>query len=346
MKMILSAARYLKHGGIALFLVSSLIARSADAPQPQQTIGGGTVDSPAVGPAPSYAIGGPGMVLVKNWKFGANGTIKNISDLNDNFQYHDQFNTIHNEYGAKIVAPDAANALKGQPIEGVNTSSPVREFLPDSMKTYLVPLDGATEVVPSKLNSGSGSFQAKWKLPSGGKLLGQDIVWETRVRYVVPPYFWFAIWNAGNQWSHGAEIDLIESFGYDNGGGHTNYDGRYWHSAGPGASTTVDYKNWAEGMASCGITSYDASQWHTWTWLYRTDDTYATYVDGIQVQSGTVHWTRASILNGTPIDMDFIFDGTWGHTKIPSVNKPLPASAFAGKFYEWDYSRVYLSRPH
>jgi hypothetical protein len=29
---------------------------------------------------------------------------------------------------------------------------------------------------------------------------------------------------------------------------------------------------------------------------------------------------------------------------VSSVNKPLPVTAFAGKFYEWTYSRVYLSR--
>jgi hypothetical protein len=53
------------------------------------------------------------MVLVKNWHFGTNGTIKNYADMNANFVYHDQFNTIGNgtNYGAVTVAPDAANAL-------------------------------------------------------------------------------------------------------------------------------------------------------------------------------------------------------------------------------------------
>jgi hypothetical protein len=341
---------------VLAFLATSLLAvpahsqtpapAAAPGPAPAaQTIGGGTIDQPAIGPDPSYGLGGPGMILVKNWKFGTNGTIKNIADLNANFQYHDQFNTIHNQYGAKIVAPDAADALPGQPVEGVNTTGPVREFFPDSMKTYLVALNGAPEVHAAKVDAGSGSFQAKWKLPHGGKLLGQDIVWETRVRYVVPPYFWFSIWNAGNKWRKGAEIDLIESFGYDNGGGHTNYDGRYWHSAGPGSSTSISYKSWGNGMKQAGITHYDATQWHTWTWVYHVDDTYETYVDGIKVQSGVVHWTLSSIDGGEPIDMDFIFDGTWGHTQIGSVKKSLPASAFDGKFYEWDYSRIYLSKP-
>jgi len=42
--------------------------------------------------------------------------------------------------------------------------------------------------------------------------------------------------------------------------------------------------------------------------------------------------------------MSFIFDGGWGHTKVASVNKPLPASAFDNVWYDWDYSRVWLRK--
>jgi hypothetical protein len=40
--------------------------------------------------------------------------------------------------------------------------------------------------------------------------------------------------------------------------------------------------------------------------------------------------------------MSFLFDGTWGNTQVSSVNNSLAASALAGMYYEWDYSRVYL----
>ena len=43
--------------------------------------------------------------------------------------------------------------------------------------------------------------------------------------------------------------------------------------------------------------------------------------------------------------MSFRFDGGWGHCSVRQVDKPLPASALAGTFYEYAYSRVYLSRP-
>ena len=267
------------------------------------------------------------------------------------FAYHDPFGTIGNgtNYGTLTVAPDAADALPHQPVQGVN-SPPVRQFTADSLRTFLTPLNGATTCDPKLHNAGCGSFMAKWRLPRGGSLLGRDIVWETRVRYDPPPYFWFAIWTAGNKWSgdggsQGAEQDLVESFGYDNGG-PTNFDGRYWHSNAVATplKDAYPYADWAKTMAARGIKAFDARQYHVWTWVYRRDDTYAMFVDGREVQHGTdYHWTFGDRAGGEPIDMDFLFDAGWGHTQVTGVDHPLPASAFAGKFYEWNYSRVYLS---
>jgi hypothetical protein len=327
-----------------LFGAAALLLSFSPQAGAQETIGGGTIASPAVGPKPSFGIGGPGMVLVKNWHFGTKGTIKNYADMNAHFFYHDQFDTIGNgtNYGAVMVAPDAANALPNQPIEG-DACPPVREFTADSLRTLLTPLYGATKVLPTQHNAGCGSFMAKWKLPNGGSLLGQDLVWETRVRYVTPPYFWFAIWTAGNKWNNGAEQDVVESFGYDNGGNNTNYDGRFWHVNSVAGKDTTDYGNWGKAMESHGIKAFDATKYHIWTWVYKKDNGYAMYMDGVLVQSGSdYHWTYGSKATDMPIDMVFLFDGGWGHTQIGSVNKPLPASAFAGKFYEWNYSRVYL----
>ncbi len=316
------------------------------------TIGEGTVTNPAVGPAPSYQLGGDKMVLVKNWDFGANGTIRNIADMSANFFYHDQFGTFNNggNYGSNTVAPDAATAIGGQPVEGVN-SAPTRQFTADSLVTYLTPLDGATQVSPVQHNVGNGSFMAKWKLPRGGSLLGRDIVWETRARYVTPPYFWFAIWTAGNKWkwdghAQGAEHDLVESFGYDNGGGNTNFDGRFFHSnsvAEP-SKDAWNFWDWGGTMKERGISDFDGSQYHVWTWLYRADNSFAMYVDGKLIQQGADYWwTFGNKKDDEPIDMSFLFDGGWGHNQIGSVNKTMDAALLKDKFFEWDYSRVYLS---
>jgi hypothetical protein len=245
-----------------------------------------------------------------------------------------------------MVAADEASALKEtptgpQPIEDVK--NPVRELRDDSLKTYLVSLNGATSVSPAEHNVGCGSFTAKWSLAKGGSLLGRDILWETRVKMETPPYFWFAIWIAGKQWDKGAEIDLVESFGFDNGNGNTNFDGRVWHSNPVGGTNEIDYwKDWSKGMAVGGIASFDASKYHTWQLLYRKDDTYSCYLDGKEVQRGKIFWTLKGAEGGTPLDVWFLFDGGWGHNQVKSVNHPMDAAQLKGKFYEWDYSRVYL----
>jgi len=261
--------------------------------------------------------------------------------MNREFVYHDQFGTIANgnNYGAVTLAPDAANAVSGQPVESPNAK--VRQFSSTSLRTTLVPLNGATTVSPSQHNVGNGSFMARWALPAGGSRLGHDVLWETRVRYVTPKYFWFALWNSGNVWNKGAEFDVVESFGYDNGGGQTNFNGRLWHSDPVGGTRTTDYTNWGSGMAAHGITNFDATQYHVWSMLYRTDNTFSFYVDGIQVQTGTMNWTVGGAAGGQPIDLRFLFDAGWGHTHVASVNHSMPASALAGTYYEFDYSRVY-----
>ena len=106
----------------------------------------------------------------------------------------------------------------------------------------------------------------------------------------------------------------------------------------------MDYGGWGTAMKKMGIQSYDATKYHVWTWLYKKDNTFAMYVDGVKVQSGSnYYWTYGNTAKDEPINMDFLFDAGWGHNQIGSVNKELPASAFDGKFYEFNYSRVYLS---
>ena len=339
-------------GAVSLFLLAPMVQAQAKV-KAVETVGGGTIADPAVGPAPSYGIGGPNMVLVKNWHFGTGGTIKNYADMSANFYYHDEFGTINNggKYGSNIVAPDFADAVGGQPIEGKDCP-PVRTWTADSMKTLLTPLNKVTKVQVWNHNAGNGSFMAKWRLPNGGSLLGRDIVWETRVRYVTPPYFWLGIWTAGNKWkwdgqAQGAEHDLVESFGFDNGGGNTNYDGRYWHSntvASPSKDTVDYWHGWTTPMVNAGFANYDATQYHVWTWVYKKDNSFAMYCDGKKIQGGSnYYWTFGNTAKDEPIDMDFLFDGGWGHNQVGSVHKEMDASAFDGKFYEWNYSRVYLS---
>lgn len=189
-------------GGLSMSALRQVAAIASTGGAPahggRQTVGGGTLSAPAAAPSPAMGTGGADFVPVKNWDFGQCGTIRDTADLIQEFQFHDQFGTIDNggNYGAVIVAPNSATALAGQPVQ--SPSDPVRLFTADSLRTFLVPLDGASVVTPTLHNVGCGSIQAKWTLPTGGSLLGQDLLWETRVRYLTPPYFWFALWTSGN----------------------------------------------------------------------------------------------------------------------------------------------------
>lgn len=317
-----------------------------------ETVGIGDVSAPALGPAPLEAarVGGAPFVLVKNWDFGTNGTIKDVASLISEFQFHDQFGTIANgtNYGAVTVAPDAATAISAsnlglpgnmQPIE--DPAHPTREWTADTLKAHVRPLSASQSTCTvSAHDAGNGSFTAKWKLPKGGALLGKDLLWETRVRMPVAlTGYWFALWTAGNPWNKGAEMDVLESFGTPN----IYPPAAAFHVNSVGGQDSIDYSSWPAGLTAAGVPANgrDLAQWHVFTWVYSKDDSYEVYFDGVVVQTGTIHWTLGGTAGGQVIDMDFLFDFSWGHTQIADVNIALPASAFPIT-YEIDYSRVYL----
>jgi hypothetical protein len=337
------------------------VSRTGTAAQPtevaQQTaapltpsVGTGELSQPAGGPSPLEAakLKGAPYVLVKNWDFGAQGTIRNLAELRAEFEFHDLWGTIANgtNYGAVTVAPseDTAIAAPGlrlsddrQPVE--DPSAPYRQWTSDSLITYVRPLDPELKKVKAKKhNVGNGSFMAKWKLPRGGALLGHDLVWETRVRmpkYV--PGYWFALWTAGSVWNNGAEMDVVESFGAP------NTPGDAFHTATVGGVDDVDYTSWPDALDEVGVPEAQRklSDYHVWTWVYLRDDSYEVYYDGHQVQSGELHWTAGGTEGGAPIDMYFLFDFSWGHTQVDSVDIELPAEQLPFT-YEIDYSRVYM----
>jgi len=263
-------------------------------------------------------------------------------------EFHDQFNTIANgtNYGAVTVAScnDTAIGASGlglpsdrQPIE--DAAQPIHEWTEDGMLSHVRPLSESQQTVSvARHDAGNGRLMAKWRLPNGGALLGQDIVWETRVRMPKPlPGFWFALWTAGDRWNRGAEMDVVESFGTPN----IAYDA--FHSDAVGGKNMVEYKSWPSALDQVGVPDDERqlSDWHVWTWVYKQDDSFEVYYDGHQVQHGTLHWTHGGGESGEPIDMRFLFDFSWGHTQVDDVNIELPVSMFP-LTYEIDYSRVYL----
>jgi hypothetical protein len=316
------------------------------------SVGVGTVAEPAQGPEAIHGDKAPGapFVLVKNWDFGADGTITQMSDLIAEFQFHDQFGTIANgtNYGSVIVAPTADTAIKAanlglpnnrQPVE--DPDRPFREFTGDAIRTHVLPLSaGQSSISPSKHDAGNGSFMAKWSLPKGGSRLKQDLLWESRVRIPKPvKAFWFSLWTAGHKWNKGAEMDVVESFGTPNIG----EGAKAFHVNSVGGRDKHPYSSWSSELSGLGVPAADRdlSEWHTFTWIYLRDDTYKVYYDDHLVQQGTVVWTLGGTSSGEELDMQFLFDFGWGHTQVQEVNVTLPVSELP-LTYELDYSRVYL----
>jgi len=289
-------------------------------------------------PVEADKIPGAPFTLVKNWDFGAKGNIRNTAELSAEFDYHDHWGTTANgwNYGAVTVAPNAETAIAGQPVE--DPARPTREFTGDSMLAHVRPLSASQSTISATRHDvGNGSITAKWTLPGGGKLLGKDIVWETRVRMPKhAPGYWYALWTSGKKWEKGAEMDVLESFGAP----HT--PGNSFHADSVGGTNTIDYASWPDALDDVGVPedNRELSEYHTWTWVYLKDDTYEIWYDGVRVQHGVMHWTFQGADGGEPVEMYFLFDFSWGHTQVQSVNLELPAASF-GLSYEIDYSRVY-----
>ena len=184
----------------------------------QPAVGGGTrVLRPRSAPLP-HPVGGTNFVLVKNWDFGADGTIRCYADMDTHFQYHDQFGTIDNggNYGAVAVASSAATALSGQPIE--DAAHPARQFLADSLKTFLTPLDNSGTRCRASTTPAAARSRPSGPCPTAARAsartsCGRRACATSRPRTSGSPS------GSRQPVGQGAEFDIVESFGYDNGGG-------------------------------------------------------------------------------------------------------------------------------
>lgn len=312
-------------------------------------IGSGDIDDPVAGPAPARAtdVGGEPFVLVKNWDFGTSGAVRDQAGLISEFQFADQFGTIASGtgYGSVMVAPTDALAVTAtdlglpndkQPVDG-DPDRPFRELTADSLKTYVRPLSDAQSMVSATAHdAGNGSLVAKWTLPNGGALLDRDVIWETRMRMPKPADgYWLGLWASGNEWSSGPEVNVLQAFGAPSAPANA------FRSAAVGGSNEIDYGSWPDALDQVALAEGDLSDWHVWSWIYKKDDTYQVYVDGHEVQSGSIRWTLGGEEGATALQVSFMFILSWGHTQIQAVNISVPASDLPIE-YEIDYSRVYM----
>lgn len=316
-------------------------------------------DSPAA-PNEMAHIGGDSFTLVKNWDFGTSGNVRSYADLNAEFYYHDNFNQISNgsgQYGTVTAATAVDQAISvgeaywtgQQPIDPGNK---YREFGATSMIARVQRISGTGTVGPYNVYNGAcGSLRSKFWLPAGGADLGKDIVWETRFRFVqkspgvFPGGYWSALWTIGDIWDSGPEMDVMETW-YDPSGDLENGDAWHANSVGGEDEKFPWTDSWWPSLIASGMPGVAVGgpqsliNWHTFTWVYKTDNTYQVWVDGYKFQQGVLPWRVPS--SGAPTNMWFMFDFAALHSDIAPMNTYVIPQADLPLEYELDYSRVWL----
>lgn len=306
--------------------------------------------APLVAPQPAVPSL-TGFRMVEDLTFGSLGNIRNRADLVTKVEFVDSFAQVRgggNKYGALTTAETIASSTSGQPVIGDGNTRWMREFTGNSMLMHVRPATGGASTVgpASAVNAWASSFMLKYKLDNGaGTQLGKDMVWETYMRIVpaatgnITQGLWSALWVAGNLWNTGPEIDVEEAYTtsiLDNF--------RVFHSDVVGGTSqynmTTDF--WA-GLHH-GIPVYnqhDMRVGHKYTLVYFRDDTWKTYLDGAEINSGTLTW----LYNGTtPTNLRFMIDWSWGNTAVGDISgltPTVPASGILGT-KEIYYTRVWL----
>lgn len=302
-----------------------------------------------------FAAVGTGYSLLYDWAFGTAGNVRNYDELAKDWQSVDNFGTVSNgggQYGAVTAAfpsespayitqfslPDGSFT---QPIDN-DPAKPLRQFTNSSiilharsLRKVLQTLDGtmyaAGTAGPAYAHAGvCGSITSKRTLPSGGKDYGKDVVWETRLRMLnAPTAYWIAVWTCGGKWHNGPEMDVMEGYWGEKESGLR--DGKLFHvnSVGGVDQSFLPADSWWRGIEKSKMptAAVPMTNWHTYTWVYRKDNTYSVYIDGYKFQDGTLIWRYEGKPDGEVVPMWFLLDATLGKTVVwPGSKAEVPAS--------------------
>lgn len=287
--------------------------------------------------------------------FGARrpgATIRNRAELSRAVYFYDQFNQRNNgggNYLADNMAPPEAE--DPGPCERYGAEDPFHEIAAGSLRCYVKPKRrGARWITPQPHGRsqpvGASGFRLRYPGPGGGagSRLGRDICWETRCRMSGPlPYYWWSLWICGEAWDRGAELDVPESFGFDNGFGYTNFQGEKFHVSSVGGEDEVDVSaNWSRHVPE-GVGPL--TRWHTFTTVYRRDDTWECRVDGKLANRGRLLWRLGGNQGTQPLERCwFLIDNAWGHQHVRSVRpERVEVRIFEGFHWEYDYTRIWVS---
>lgn len=302
-----------------------------------------------VGPKPTAPV--TGYKVDKNWDFGTDGTVRNKTELANEFLGHIGGWNVPgiNEYGCKSAAySTASKVVDFQPVERADALN--REITQSSLLMHTRPLTAAqTTVGPaSKADCSSGSVSSKFTYPSGGAGLGKDVVFETRFRMTKPlSSYWVAFWIVGQTWNNGPEQDIFEAFSFPNadGGPMTPKNPNAWSSQSYGGQD--EFQCWNDFYACMSrwnggdYTNSLLTQWHTYSLEYRKDNTYTVWVDGKKYQSGTLIWKVGGVATGANTDLRVVLDCGMGHSSRWQVSSTVQPASNLPMTCEVDYVRTF-----
>lgn len=295
-----------------------------------------------------FAAQVPGLKLTSDLDFGTLGNVRTLDELDVVAKYTDAYGTPDNggHYGTAMSATKASTVMPGV---GQVVDASTRSFTAEALQMHVRPKTASqTTVGPASAhNALNGSFTLKYELPKAGAQSGQDLVWESRFRVAKSVNgFWLAIWASGTKWQtgQGPEMDVMESFSSPY---NTPTDMWGWHTDQVGVPGPQAPQNCVNDWPAClnpwkalgGAGKLDS--WHTWTWVYKRDDTWVQYLDGLYFASGKLAWTNTSY---GPQNMQFMYDCGLGQTQLWQVsNITLPVSALP-LTCELDYSRIWVKQ--
>ena len=291
--------------------------------------------------------------------FGTQGNVRNLLELDQIAQYQDVFGTINvgdGKYGCSMIATRPETAVSGQ---AYDNGTRFREFFPDFLLLKADTLYDGPDLSGTYMDFGSGngwSGQFTWKkmMSAVGSHLGKDLLWEVKFQEENPLRGrWFALWNPGNKWSWGPEIDMIEAFsgyeGYQYGSWQSNaifFDGE------PGSQDTPyfippDTYQWYVGQHYWGLPDgqEDMRLLHRLTYYHGKDNHFEIWLDGYRIQGGTYEWyvpDTGSSLYGQVPNMSRQIDVSLLHLEISDMSDFVIPSASLPYRVRLHHSKLWL----
>lgn len=235
------------------------------------------------------------MVVNHTFGTGSSATIKNLDQLAAQYKNLDVWNTDGNGGNYSSHAAPMSDAS-------------VRVFTADALQLKVLPATNTQTTVSVDAHDSKSSNITLKQAFTPAQLHSKEFVFEGRFKTSKAARGWWqALWVSGNPWN--SEYDIMETFWTV----YANVSHPYGYHADNvfGTSDLECVWDWQKCIKRWqtrgGTTDAYLDVYHTFTWYHKPDNTYVTYVDGVEMQRGTDNWQ---------VDLYLMLDNSFGHTKL------------------------------